>query len=238
MNYYSIVVLVFSTRCSPGDGGCFGCHTNRHNPQVESGRLQPHQRGCHRLQVEVQGGGEWGGEDPAVSGEATLEAVVTGLRPGGLYSLRVAAMNSAGEGTYAQSVRAATQTTTNSLETSTSPESSTSPETTWESCTEALVMTGCIGFIVGIVATLLVALPTFLLCCRRKLKMSSYGGSSDGGSIDDPVQEEEEKKTTNGDMVLSENSAYASTTVISPAANSYQDMAHSYQDLVIYEHVK
>ena len=69
---------------------------------------------------------------------------------------------------------AATQTTTNSLETSTSPESSTSPETTWESCTEALVMTGCIGFIVGIVATLLVALPTFLLCCKRKLKMSRY----------------------------------------------------------------
>ena len=63
---------------------------------------------------------------------------------------------------------AATHPTTNSLETS------TSPETTGKICTEALVMTGCIGFIVGIVATLLVSLPTFLFCCRRKLKMSRY----------------------------------------------------------------
>ena len=57
----------------------------------------------YRLRYREEGSGAE--KTLTVSGEATLEAVVTGLRPGGLYSLRVAAMNSAGEGTYAQSVR-------------------------------------------------------------------------------------------------------------------------------------
>ena len=56
----------------------------------------------YRLRYREEGSGAE--KTLAVSGEATLEAVVTGLRPGALYSLRVAAINSAGEGTYSQSV--------------------------------------------------------------------------------------------------------------------------------------
>ena len=48
-----------------------------------------------------------GGEEEVMraSGEGSLEAVISGLRPGTLYTLRVAAVNSAGVGPYTHSVR-------------------------------------------------------------------------------------------------------------------------------------
>ena len=55
-------------------------------------------------------------------------------------------------------------------------------------------------------------------------------------SSEAPIHQEEEKKNQE-DMELSENSAYGSA--LSSAANSYHDMTpHSYQDVVIYEHVR
>ena len=66
----------------------------------------------------------------------------------------------------------ATHTMT-TLETESTSSSSSSSR---DSCTEPLVMTGCIGFIGGLIATLLVCLPTFLFVCRRKpkIKMTRY----------------------------------------------------------------
>ena len=66
----------------------------------------------------------------------------------------------------------ATHTTTTQETESTSSSSNSGRD----SCTEPLVMAGCIGFIGGVIATLLVCLPTFLFVCRRKpkIKMTRY----------------------------------------------------------------